>query len=38
MDNFGGKMGLAILVCAVDVLESISIAKSLAFKNKYELE
>eukprot|EP00884_Botryococcus_braunii_P018792 jgi/Botrbrau1/5597/Bobra.97_2s0023.1 len=37
MDNFAEKLGLAVLVCAIDVLESISIAKALAFKNSYEL-
>ena len=37
MPNLGAKFGLAILVCAIDVLESISIAKALAFKNRYEL-
>lgn len=37
MPDLGAKFGLAILVCAIDVLESISIAKALAFKNRYEL-
>lgn len=32
------KLGLAVLVCAIDVLESVSIAKALAFKNRYELK
>ncbi len=31
-------IGLAIKVCAIDVLESISIAKALAYRNSYELE
>jgi sulfate transporter 4 len=37
MENAGKKAGLAVLVCLIDVLESISIAKSLAIKNRYEL-
>lgn len=37
MSNAGAKVGLALLVCAIDVLESISIAKALAYKNRYEL-
>ena len=37
MSNVGAKVGLALLVCAIDVLESISIAKALAYKNQYEL-
>ena len=37
MSNVGAKVGLALLVCAIDVLESVSIAKALAYKNKYEL-
>ena len=37
MSNVGAKVGLALLVCAIDVLESISIAKALAYKNRYEL-
>jgi sulfate transporter 4 len=35
--NFGKKMGYAVIICLVDVLESVSIAKALAFKNHYEL-
>ena len=37
MEHVGKKAGLAVLVCLIDVLESISIAKSLAIKNRYEL-
>ncbi|KAK9802855.1 hypothetical protein WJX73_009168 [Symbiochloris irregularis] len=37
MEHFGKKLGLAIVVCLIDVLESISIAKALAYKNKYIL-
>lgn len=37
MSQVGSKVGLALLVCAIDVLESISIAKALAYKNQYEL-
>lgn len=37
MTRFGDKLGLALLVCAIDILESVSIAKALAFKNRYEL-
>lgn len=35
--HFGEKIKLSIIVCLVDVLESISIAKALAYKHKYEL-
>ena len=35
--HFGEKFKLAIIVCLIDVLESISIAKALAYKHKYEL-
>lgn len=38
MDHFGKKLGLAIVVCLIDILESISIAKALAYKNKYLLK
>lgn len=38
MDHFGKKIALAIEVCLIDVLESISIAKALAYKNKYVLK
>lgn len=38
MDHFGKKLGLAIIVCLIDILESISIAKALAYKNKYLLK
>ena len=37
MEAAGKKAGLAVLVCLIDVLESISIAKSLAIKNRYPL-
>lgn len=37
MEHFGQKFKLAIIVCLIDVLESISIAKALAYKHKYEL-
>jgi hypothetical protein len=32
-----GTQGLAIIVCLIDVLESISIAKALAQTNKYRI-
>ncbi|KAK9915884.1 hypothetical protein WJX75_005651 [Coccomyxa subellipsoidea] len=35
--KIGGLIALAIKVCAIDVLESISIAKALAYRNQYEL-
>ncbi len=38
MAHVGKKLGLAVLICLIDVLESISIAKSLAIKNRYELD
>lgn len=38
MDNFGEKIGLAIIICLVDILESISIATALATRNGYELK
>eukprot|EP00887_Chlorella_sp_A99_P004954 scaffold4.g4954.t1 len=34
----GQQMGLAALVCLIDVCESISIARTLAQKNKYRLQ
>ena len=37
MSHFGQKFKLAVIVCLIDVLESISIAKALAYKHKYEL-
>lgn len=37
MSHVGAKIVLALLVCAIDVLESISISKALAYKNQYEL-
>lgn len=36
--NMGKIIALAIKVCAIDVLESISIAKALAYRNQYELK
>lgn len=36
--KIGGLIALAIKVCAIDVLESISIAKALAYRNQYELK
>lgn len=36
--DIGRFIGLAIKVCAIDVLESISIAKALAYRNQYELK
>lgn len=38
MPSIGRMIGLAIKVCAIDVLESISIAKALAYRNQYELK
>jgi len=37
VEHFGEKFKLAVVVCLIDVLESISIAKALAYKHKYEL-
>lgn len=37
MPNFGQKMLLAVIVCLIDMLESISIARALAMVNGYEL-
>lgn len=37
MTNFPAKMALAILICAIDLLESVSIAKAVALKNNYTL-
>lgn len=36
--NFSRIMLLAVVICLIDVLESISIAKALAYKNRYELK
>lgn len=33
----GRKFGYAIIICMIDLLESISIAKALALKNRYEI-
>jgi sulfate transporter 4 len=33
----GGTLGLAVLVCIIDMAESISIARALALKNRYTL-
>jgi sulfate transporter 4 len=38
LDNIGRIWLLSLKVCAIDVLESISIAKALAYKNNYELK
>ncbi len=37
-ENFSRIALLAIVICLIDVLESISIAKALAYKNHYELK
>lgn len=34
----GKKLGYAIIICLIDVLESISIAKALALKNRYQIK
>ena len=36
--NFSRIALLAVVICLIDVLESISIAKALAYKNHYELK
>lgn len=36
--NFSRIALLAVVICLIDVLESISIAKALAYKNRYELK
>lgn len=33
----GRKFGYAVIICLIDLLESISIAKALALKNRYEI-
>ena len=38
MPDFGRQIGLAVIVCMIDVLESISIAKALAYRNGYDLK
>ena len=38
MPEFSRQIGLAVIVCIIDVLESISIAKALAYKNGYDLK
>lgn len=35
--QIGKKLGYAVIICLIDVLESISIAKALALKNRYEI-
>ena len=35
--DFPSKIGLAIVVCLIDILESISIARALALKGKYDI-
>ena len=37
MPDFSRQIGLAVIVCLIDVLESISIAKALAQVNQYDL-
>jgi hypothetical protein len=37
MPEFSRQIGLAVIVCLIDVLESISIAKALAYRNQYDL-
>ncbi len=37
MPDFKRQIGLAVIVCLIDVLESISIAKALAYRNQYDL-
>lgn len=37
MPDFSRQIGLAVIVCLIDVLESISIAKALALVNQYDL-
>ncbi|KAK9853863.1 hypothetical protein WJX84_006158 [Apatococcus fuscideae] len=37
INDFSGKIGLAIVVCLIDVLESISIARALALRGKYDI-
>ena len=36
--NFTRLALLSVVICLIDVLESISIAKALAYKNRYELK
>lgn len=38
MPDISRQIGLAIIVCMIDVLESISIAKALAYRNSYDLK
>ena len=38
MPEFHRQIGLAIIVCLIDLLESISIAKALAYRNSYDLK
>ncbi|KAK9819516.1 hypothetical protein WJX74_003191 [Apatococcus lobatus] len=35
--DFPSKIGLAIVVCLIDILESISIARALALRGKYDI-
>lgn len=37
MPQFGQKLGYAVVICLIDLLESLSIAKALAAKNHYQL-
>lgn len=36
--RLGKKFTYAIIICLIDLLESISIAKALALKNRYEIQ
>lgn len=38
MPQFGQKLGYAVVICLIDLLESLSIAKALAAKNHYQLK
>lgn len=38
LENAGRTIGLALLVCIIDICESISIATALARVNKYPLD
>ena len=37
ISQLGSKIGLAIVVCLIDILESISIARALALRGKYDI-
>jgi len=38
MSNFGSEIVLAIIICMVDICESISIAKAMALRRHYEID